>query len=66
MVKSNIRDEVYSRGCKCSLPLIPVSEINDYPPTSVKTYWILRGSEKEFRDEKKGKKFTHKTYCSGF
>ena len=37
---------------KHSLPLSPVNESNDYPPPSVKTYWILRGTEKELHDEK--------------
>ena len=49
MVKGNILDGVY---WKTLLPLSPVNESNDYPPPSVKTYWILRGTEKEFRDEK--------------
>ena len=49
MVEGNILEGVYLQTLPSSQPR---NEINDCTPPSVKTYWILRGTEKELHDEK--------------
>ena len=49
MVEVNILEGVFLQTLPSSQPC---NESNDYPPPSVKTYWILRGTEKELHDEK--------------